>query len=122
MKCLRFVTKYTCCGKEKIKEARAIVSDDTPDKIIISNSPCFDCQQKMIGTRQNVIRYGNIPSCGKSYNYRDGKYEDGVSCYLLNMRPRPEFTENRKKIKISAVIIGWGGDDEPLIDVKTINQ
>lgn len=82
--------------------------------------PCGACQEKMIGQRVNVVRYGAIPANGKSYNYRDNKYEAGVSCYLEGQNTRPEFTEGRKAIKFSAIIIGWGGDDEPCIDAKTI--
>ncbi len=81
--------------------------------------PCYDCQQMMIGTRQIVIRYGDLPQNGKSYNYRDNKNEIGVSCYLPSMRPRPEFS-CREKHEYSAIIIGWGSDDEPIIDAETI--
>ena len=119
MKCLRQVTKYKCCGKNIIVKLRPIVDDNESDKIIVSGHPCYDCQQKMIGKRVVVIRYGDMPANGKSYNYRDNKYENGVSCYLPWMRPRPEFVEDRNKIKLSAVVVDFGGDDEPLIDKKT---
>ena len=91
------------------------------DKLVEVSYPCYDCQQKMIGLRTTVVRYGDIPTCGKSYNHRENKYEEGVSVYLQTMLTRPEFTD-RKKFVFSAVIIGWGGDDEPLIDPETISN
>ena len=102
--------EYQCCGKKEYIESHQIYEI----------SYCWNCMQKLIGTRQNVIRYGDIPANGKSYNHRENKNEDGVSCYLLNQRPRPEFIEGRNRLEFSAVIIGWGGDDEPLINAKTI--
>lgn len=101
---------YDCCGRAYYREGHNDLHVEY----------CYDCQQKLIGTRQTVIRYGDIPICGQSYNYRDNKREIGVSCYLPGMSTRSEFTKGRKKLKISAVIIGWGGDDEPLIDASTI--
>lgn len=108
------ITKYSCgCSKTSMRRFG-------PDKKFEVSRPCVDCREKMIGQRFTVIRYGNIPECGKSYNYRDNKYEEGVSVYFENMRPRPEFVEGRNKLVFSAVVVGFGGDDEPLIDVKTI--
>lgn len=110
----RDITNYGC-GHTKVGGQRIGV-----DKIINCSLICYDCQQAMIGTRQNVVRYGEIPESGLSYNYRDSEYEKGVSCYLNGMRARPEFTEGRNKLVFSAIVIGWGGDSEPLIDHKTI--
>lgn len=31
--------------------------------------------------KEGFVRVGKCPAGGKSYNYRDGKYEDGVSVY-----------------------------------------
>lgn len=83
------------------------------------NGLCRDCQLKMIGKRVNVIRYGKIPASGQSFNSRENKYEDGVSCYLPEMSTRPEFN-TRKAYKFNAVVVEFGGDDEPLIDASTI--
>ena len=102
--------EYRCCGKKEYIESHQIYKP----------AYCWNCMQKLIGTRQNVIRYGNIPPSGQSYNYRDNKIEDGVSCYMPNQKPRPEFTKGRNKLEFRAIIRGWGGDDEPLIDAKTI--
>ncbi len=114
MKLGKNITTYGC-GHQKESEERF-----GEDKFFSVSYPCYDCQQAMIGTRQNVVRYGEIPEDGKSYNFRENRAEDGVSCYLTSMRPRPEFVENRKRQEFSAIIIGWGGDDEPLIDAKSI--
>jgi len=103
------VTTYRCgCRVYNQSHDDAIV-----DKV------CYDCLLLLIGTRQTVVRYGNIPKGGKSYNYRDNKYESGVSCYLLNDKPRPEFSD-RPKLVVSAIVIDTGSDDEPIIDSKTI--
>lgn len=109
-------TKHFGCGCTTVGPERW-----GEDKEYFISYPCFDCQQKMIGTRTTVVRYGDMPKGGRSYNYRENKYEDGVSVYLETMRPRAEFTDRPKRI-FSAVIIGWGGDDEPLIDANTIKE
>ncbi|KKN34371.1 hypothetical protein LCGC14_0794180 [marine sediment metagenome] len=113
--------KETCkyCGTVKIKNKFTYAYDGHPEQKIIREY-CWECKQSFIGTRQKVIRYGDIPKSGFSYNYRENRNEIGISCYLQNMRPRPEFTKGRKKIVFSAIIIDYGGDDEPLIDMKTI--
>ena len=80
---------------------------------------CVDCRDSVVGTRQTVIRYGNVPSSGMSHNYRDNCDEVGVSVYLPWQRPRAEFVR-RQKYTLSAVVIGWGSDDEALIDASTI--
>ena len=90
------------------------------DKKLNISYPCLECRTEMIGKRINVVRFGDIPSCGKSYNYRDNKYEIGISCYLIGMNYRPEFTENRNILLFSAICVGFGGDCEPLIDPNTI--
>jgi hypothetical protein len=38
---------------------------------------------------------------------------------LIDSKPRPEFTSRRKQI-FTAIIIGIGSDDEPIIDASTI--
>jgi hypothetical protein len=103
------------CGHKEINEVWGV------DHNYNVSFPCYDCQVKLIGTLQTVVRYGDIPAGGKSYNHRDGKSEIGVSCYLESMRPRPWFTDRPKHI-FKAVIVGWGSDDEPLIDAKTIRK
>jgi hypothetical protein len=107
------ITYYGCGCKKESAERFGV------DKEYHVSYPCFDCQQKMIGTRQTVVRYGGCPQSGYSKNYRDNVNEIGISCYLTTMRPRPEFTSRKKHI-FSAIIIGWGSDDEPIIDAKTI--
>lgn len=81
--------------------------------------PCYDCCQAMIGTVQTVVRYGNLPKSGKSYNYADNVAEIGISCYLVGTTPRPEFTD-RKKLVFKALVVSFGSDDEPIIDMTTI--
>lgn len=81
---------------------------------------CWECKKKLIGTRQNVVRFGNIPESGHSKNYASNSYEEGVSVYFEWDNPRGEFQERDKVLKFSAIVVGYGSDDEPLIDADTI--
>jgi hypothetical protein len=70
-------------------------------------------------------RYGNIPACGKSYNYRDQRPEPGVSLMAIDgdeMQPTDGISimfiaaQNRPVVKVS----GWlhfkrGSDGEPCL-------
>ena len=109
-----------CCGAVKVTNRFTHAYKGHPEQDIVREY-CYDCKQSFIGTRQTVIRYGNVPKSGLSYNYRDNCNENGISCYLQNMRPRPEFTIGRNKIVFTAIVIGYGGDDETLINLKTIS-
>jgi len=68
-------------------------------------------------------RYGIAPECGRSYNYRENHYEDGVSmaqvCYC---RPINSFAANgEKKYYYKGIISGIGSDNEICIsDIKRI--
>ena len=112
-------TECKNCGKVTNEEKFTYAYEGHPEQNQIKEY-CWDCKQSFIGTRQSVIRYGNVPKSGVSFNYRDNESEIGVSCYLPKMRPRPEFTHGRNKLEFTAIVIGYGGDDEPLIDAKTI--
>ncbi len=113
--------KETCkyCGAVKIVNKFTYAYKGHPEQNIIREY-CWECKQSFIGTRQIVIRFGDMPKSGMSYNYRDNCNESGVSCYFKNMRPRPEFTNGRNKIICTAIVIDYGGDDEPIIDMKTV--
>jgi len=113
--------KETCrnCGIVKIENKFTYAYPGHPDQNITVDF-CWDCKQKMIGTRQIVVRYGNIPAGGKSYNYATGSYEAGASCYFPAMGARPEFRCGRPRLVFSAIVINTGGDDEPVIDANTI--
>jgi len=113
---IKEITKYSC-QHESILSTRIFGAGY--DRLTNVSYPCYDCQLSMLGARCDVVRYGYMPIGGKSYNYRDNKYEIGVSCYLPNMRVRPEFSEGRNILTGSAIIVGWGGDCEPLIDLST---
>ena len=121
MKTLKETTKFKCGHTRSTELVFCSDIDVIEERITDVSYPCYECQQSMIGTRQTVVRYGHLPTSGHSYNYRSNSCESGVSCYLPSMRARPEFTD-RPKLVFSAVVVGWGGDDEPLIDIQTINQ
>lgn len=72
----------------------------------------------------NGWRYGNIPECGRSFNYREGRLEKGVSVMQLegqdkvkNLAELRGSFDNRPIVKISGYInpIDVGGDGEPLL-------
>ena len=114
------ITKYQC-GHEEAKSYYFFSASDT-DRIKHNNSStiCYDCRQAAIGQRVDVVRYGDLPVSGRSYNYRDGKYENGVSCYFAAAKPSPFIADGRKKIEFSAIVMGLGSDSEPVIDMGTV--
>ncbi|QGH73435.1 MAG: protein of unknown function DUF3990 [Podoviridae sp. cty5g4] len=66
-------------------------------------------------------RYGAAPESGRSYNSRENKYEEGIS--LASAAGRTESKSfatmdaaaKRKKYYYEGDIIGYGGDDEPIM-------
>ena len=79
---------------------------------------------QMIGIKVVGYRYGKAPKCGRSYNYRENHYEDGVSmaqvCYY---KPVGSFAANgEKKYYYEGVVSGIGSDNEIcLSSVKQIS-
>ena len=55
-------------------------------------------ENDIIGIKVVGYRYGKAPKCGRSYNYRENHYEDGVSmaqvCYY---KPVGSFAANGEK-------------------------
>lgn len=73
-----------------------------------------------------AIRYGEVPECGRSINYADNSWEDGVSCVTLireesdrNYKSLYDVTlgwAGRERITVSGWYLGGSGSDgEPLI-------
>jgi hypothetical protein len=73
-----------------------------------------------------AIRYGDIPDCGRSINYADNCYEDGVSCVKIirtagdiNYQSIYDVTLGYQGFK-KTMVTGWylggsGSDGEPLL-------
>ena len=71
-------------------------------------------ENDIIGIKVVGYRYGKAPKCGRSYNYRENHYEDGVSmaqvCYY---KPVGSFAANgEKKYYYEGVVSGIGSDNE----------
>lgn len=69
-------------------------------------------------------RYGEAPESGRSYNFRDRFFEDGVSmAQVLYCKPCGSFAaQGERKYYYSGVISGIGSDDEICItDIKRIS-
>ena len=81
-------------------------------------------ENDIIGIKVVGYRYGKAPKCGRSYNYRENHYEDGVSmaqvCYY---KPVGSFAANgEKKYYYEGVVSGIGSDNEIcLSSVKQIS-
>lgn len=91
----------------------------------ISRRLCYDCRLALVGTRIDFIRYGDVPESGLSYNYTDNRSESGVSVYGIDPdtgdADQFSFIDiSRPTIRGSAICIGYGSDDEPIIDADTI--
>ena len=73
--------------------------------------------EKIIGKKIVGYRYGKAPASGKSYNYREGCYECGVSMACVGYYKEimsfalDELSDN-EKYYYEGVICGEGGDDE----------
>lgn len=96
-----------------------------PDESTPINTICLQCRNSRIGQIISFVRYGDIPSVGKSYNHRDETTEDGVSVYeIINGIPLYVgwYFEiiDRPCLYGTGRIVGWGSDGEPLVDVLTI--
>lgn len=74
-------------------------------------------------------RYGSAPKDGQSYNTRDNQHEAGVS--MASVAGLPECRsfatmssrDNRKKAYYEGDVVGFGGDDEPLVvNIKAITK
>lgn len=81
---------------------------------------------------KGYIRFGDIPESGKSYNYRDNFYEEGVSAYhaifysdgdyeILSHNPFEMYGmrlySNRPVYRLYGEEIGTGSDGEPILRV-----
>ena len=81
-------------------------------------------ENDIIGIKVVGYRYGKAPKCGRSYNYWENHYEDGVSmaqvCYY---KPVGSFAANgEKKYYYEGVVSGIGSDNEIcLSSVKQIS-
>lgn len=96
-----------------------------PGSDIQTRELCYDCRHKLIGQTIHFLRFGDLPKNGQSYNCRDNRHEDGISCYMiidgeLKNNIRPEFRGRTKIIYGTAILIGFGGDDEAIIESSTI--
>jgi hypothetical protein len=68
-------------------------------------------------------RYGEIPENGRSINFRDQKYEKGVSLMAIDgeeptaaARLYEVFnSQGKRKIRVGGWLVGRGGDGEPLV-------
>ncbi|MCZ6507095.1 MAG: hypothetical protein O7A04_03465 [Acidobacteria bacterium] len=69
-------------------------------------------------------RYGDVPECSRSRNYREGRLEDGVSVMQLDGEDKIKTLselrgsfDNRPKIRVSGYRnpLDDGGDGEPLL-------
>lgn len=68
-------------------------------------------------------RYGIAPESGRSYNFRDGFYEEGVSmAQVLYCKPVGSFAANgSKKYYYKGIVSGTGSDNEICItDISNI--
>lgn len=93
-------------------------------------------KEKARSRRENgekgYIRFGDIPESGKSYNYRDNFYEEGVSAYhaifysdgdyeILAHNPFEMYGmrlySNRPVYRLYGEEIGTGSDGEPILRV-----
>lgn len=82
---------------------------------------------KAIGQTIVGYRYGKAPENGKSYNYREGCYECGVSMACVGYDKEigsfaVSGSNDRKKYYYVGQICGTGGDDEICLEnVKQIS-
>lgn len=68
-------------------------------------------------------RYGNIPECGRSVNYRDNEYEVGVSLMALDGEDRQTVqmiaegmsASDRPVVRVRGYLSGYGACGEPLV-------
>ncbi len=95
--------------------------DYNPGHNIMAKTICYDCRMSLVGTEIDFIRFGAPPKDGYSYNYQSGRNEIGVSVYLVqngNIRDtiRGEFSDRTMYVG-KGVMVGTGGDDEPLVEI-----
>ena len=83
---------------------------------------------------KGYIRFGDIPENGKSYNYRDGFFEDGVSAYNalffedgtyeiisnndIQIFGSISYAAQSPKYRLYGEQIGLGSDGEPILKVE----
>lgn len=87
---------------------------------------CMECRAARIGQEIRFVRHGT-PPVGASRNHRDGTHEEGVSVYeIVNGKPNyiGWYFEISKRPAYSGrgVIVGWGSDGEPLVEVISIRR
>lgn len=91
-----------------------------------------EMKERIKNGEHGYVRYGNIPESGKSYNYRDGFYEIGVSVYravffndrsytILHTTPFELFGtfaySGRPLYRVWGEEVGTGSDGEPVLKV-----
>ena len=84
-------------------------------------------------TEKGYVRFGDVPKGGKSYNYRDNFYEQGVSVfhamfsadgdYIIKSQNGVQFFgmyayANRPAYRVFGKEIGVGSDGEPILEVQ----
>jgi len=90
-----------------------------------------DIQAQLEATAKRVfVRFGTLPNSGRSYNYRDNKYESGISVFnalLLHngqviVKPNTNYElgslftlMDRDAYIVEGEVIGTGSDGEPLL-------
>lgn len=84
-------------------------------------------------TEKGYVRFGKIPKGGKSYNYRDNFYEQGVSVFNAMFSADGDYIikpqngvqlfgmyeyKNRPAYRVFGKEIGVGSDGEPVLEVQ----
>lgn len=106
----------------------AIYAGKVPDWIFLSHAPGVFFEAGRLGhdfpAWVTGWRYGNIPECGQSYNYRDNRPEDGVSVMEIDGGEQTQdkisafFVANgRPVVKVAGYLNPYrrGADGEPLL-------
>ncbi len=68
-------------------------------------------------------RFGKIPEKGQSTNFRDNKYEKGISLMALEGESPTDSAKmyqvfnakNKNQVRVSGFLVGYGADGEPLV-------
>ena len=69
-----------------------------------------------VGDERIFYRVGDLPKSGKSFNTMTGKEEDGVSVYVTPAVGSFAGEANRPWYFGKGKVVGFGGDDEPVIE------
>lgn len=109
------------CGHKTMK-AMWGTGEDTP-----LSGLCLECREARIGQVIEFVRYGKPPVSGVSQNHRDGYAESGVSVYEV-VNGEPQYVGfhfgflSRPAYVGKGVIVGWGSDGEPLVEIQSIKR